>query len=193
MTQETSSAMLYFLTRELQVREGGKVEKIYQIGYDNILFRIYKNGEKKFFRICAPQFVSLTKREFDAPMLPPGFCMFLRKYLTNARIEKIYQKDFERILVVEFSSKGEKYLFIVELFKPGNVVLCREQDSSLIVINSFERQRFKDRLIQARKPYEFPPNLINPLEVSKEELVDMVNKSDRNLVKTLASKLGRGG
>lgn len=193
MTQETSSTMLYFLTRELQVLIGGKVEKIYQIGYDNILFRIYKDGEKKFFRVCVPQFVSLTRQEFDAPMLPPGFCMFLRKYLANARIERVYQKDFERILVVEFSAKGETYFFIVELFKPGNVVLCKEQDSSLIVINSFERQRFKDRLIQARKPYEFPPKLINPLEVSKEELVDIVANSDRNLVKTLASKLGLGG
>ncbi len=193
MTQETSSTLLHFLTKELDVLVGGKVEKIYQLDRENIIFRIYKDGAKKFFRICAPSFVSLTTQEFDAPMLPPGFCMFLRKYLTNARIESVTQKEFERILVVDFSSKGEHYFFIVELFKPGNVILCKEQDSSLIVINSFERQRFKDRLIQARKPYEFPPQLINPLSVSKDELVNIVSGSDRNLVKTLASKLGLGG
>lgn len=198
MAQETSSALLYFLTKELEVLVSGKVEKIYQLGREDIIFRIYKDGEKKFFRICAPDFVSLTSQEFDSPMLPPGFCMFLRKYLTNARIEEIYQKEFERILVVKFSSKKEPYFLIIELFKPGNVILCRKEDltlddSPLIVINSFERQRFKDRLIQARKPYDFPPQLINPLTVSKEELVKLVSESDRNLVKTLASKLGLGG
>ncbi|MFP4567455.1 MAG: NFACT family protein [Candidatus Woesearchaeota archaeon] len=194
MVNETSSALLHFQVRELNTLVGGKVEKIYQLGKDTIIFRIYKEGAKYNFRICAPSFVSLTSQEFNAPMLPPGFCMFLRKYLTNARIESLEQRGFERILTVKFSKKEGSYLLIVELFKPGNVVLCKKsEDNSLIVLNSFERQRFKDRVIQARKPYEFPPELINPLLTTEDELIKIVNDSDRSLVKTLAAKFGLGG
>jgi predicted ribosome quality control (RQC) complex YloA/Tae2 family protein len=50
----------------------------------------------------------------------PGFCMFLRKYLTSARLLKIEQKNFERIVILTFSSKGEEYYLIVELCKESN-------------------------------------------------------------------------
>ncbi len=193
MVFEVSSVLLHFLVKELKVLEGGKVEKIYQIGKDTVIFRLYADGKKYNLRFSLPGVVCLTSQEFNAPMLPPGFCMFLRKYLSGARLLKFEQRDFERIVLLIFSSKGETYVLIVELFKPGNLVLCKERDSSLVVINSFSRQRFKDRVIQARSEYVFPPALINPLVVSPDELVLLVDKSDRNLVKTLASRLGLGG
>ena len=193
MAFEMSSVLLYFLEKELKVLEGGKVEKIYQLDKENIIFRVYKEGVKYNFRICVPRFVCFTNQAFNAPTLPPGFCMFLRKYLSNAKIELVEQKDFERILIITFWSKSEKYFLIVELFKPGNVVLCKKQDDVLIVLNSFERQKFKDRVIQARKEYVFPPSLLNPLSVSSKELVSMMSDSDKNLVKTFSAKLGLGG
>jgi predicted ribosome quality control (RQC) complex YloA/Tae2 family protein len=188
-----SSVLLYFLEKELKVLEGGKVEKIYQLDKENIIFRIYKDKVKYNFRICVPSFVCFTNQSFNTPTLPPSFCMFLRKYLSSAKIELVEQKDFERILIITFSSRSEKYFLIVELFKPGNIILCKMQDNILIVLNSFERQRFKDRVIQARKEYVFPPALLNPLSISPSELVDLINRSDKNLVKTMSSKLGLGG
>ena len=174
--------------------KGGKVEKVYQLDKDNIIFRIYNDGSKFNLRICVPSLICLTNQDFDAPVSPPGFCMFLRKYLSNARIESVEQRDFERILVFKFSKKDGFYFLIVELFKPGNVILCREdEDGSLLVINSKDRQRFKDRLVQARKPYVFPPALLNPLSVGVDDIVSLVNSSDRNLVKSMASGFGFGG
>ena len=107
MAFETSSTLLYFLTKELKVLEGGKIEKIYQIGKENIIFRIYNDKQKYNLRVHAPEFVCLTTQEFNTPQIPPGFCMFLRKYLTNARIEIIEQKEFERILQITFTTKTE--------------------------------------------------------------------------------------
>ena len=97
MAFEISSTLLFFLAKELQVLKNGKIEKIYQLDKENIVFRIYKESTKKNLRINAPSIISLTEQEYEAPTIPPGFCMFLRKYLTNARIESIEQKEFERI------------------------------------------------------------------------------------------------
>ena len=193
MVFEISSALLHFLVGELKVLEGGKIEKIYQLGKDTFIFRFYNNSQKFNLRISVPGVVCLSSQEFDAPKVPPGFCMFLRKYLTNSRLVNVEQKDFERILVFKFQSKSDTFVLIIELFKPANIVLCKEYEGALTIINSFERQRFKDRVIKARSLYEFPPSLLNPLSISKDDLIKITSESDRSVVKTLASKLGLGG
>jgi len=193
MTYEISSTMLYFLEKELRVLEGGKIEKIYQLDKETILLRIYTQNGKKTLRITMPSMICLTKQEYEAPMNPPGFCMFLRKYLTNARIINISQKEFERILEIKFSTKQEEYILIIELFKPGNIILCKKESEELTVINAHQKQIFKDREILARKQYIYPPLLINPIKISETEMFTMINESDRNLVKTMAQKLGFGG
>lgn len=193
MAIEISSFVLHFLVKEFEVLKSGKVEKIYQLD-DSFIFKIHTSSGKKFLRFSLPGIVSLSSQEFKAPMNPPGFCMFLRKYLSGARVVDVFQKDFERILVIKFSSKLGVFLFIAELFKPGNLILCSQaEDSSLVVVNALERQKFKDRVIWAKKPYAFPPPLINPLLVSEEDLLGLVNSSDRNLVKSFASRFGLGG
>ena len=39
------------------------------------------------------------------PMVPPSFAMLLRKHLKNARLEKVEQLGFDRILKFSFDSK----------------------------------------------------------------------------------------
>lgn len=193
MVFEVSSALLHFLVKELKALENGKVEKIYQLGKETIIIRFYKEGKKINLRITLPGIICLSTQEFDAPTLPPGFCMFLRKYLSSARLLTLEQKEFERILVMKFVRGEEEFFLIVELFKPGNIILCKEEKESLQIVNCLERQRFKDRTVQARAEYKFPPLLINPLKIKKQELISLIEDSDRNLVKTLAAKLGLGG
>ena len=190
---EISSALLHFLVRELQVLRDGKVEKIYQLDKNDVVFRVYSGGVKRALRFVLPGGVFLCSQSFSAPRLPLGFCMFLRKYLDKARLVSVEQRGFERILVLKFLSRGEEFFLVAELFKPGNLVLCREENGSLVVINSLSRQKFRDRVVRSREVYEFPPALVNPLEVSAEELVSLLDSSDRSVVKTLASRLGLGG
>jgi len=193
MTYETSSTVLYFLEKELKVLEGGKIEKIYQLDKKTILLKIYTTDGKKTLRITMPSIICLTKQEYEAPMNPPGFCVFLRKYLTNARIINIKQKEFERILEIKLTTKQGEYLLIIELFKPGNIILCKKENEELKILNAYEQQTFKDREIRSKKQYIYPPLLINPLTITETEFVTIVKESERNLVKTMAQKLGLGG
>lgn len=88
MAFEISSTLLFFLTKEIQELRDGKVEKIYQLDKENIIFRIYKEGKKKNFRINTPTLINITKQEFETPTTPPRILRIL---------EKIFNKRENRI------------------------------------------------------------------------------------------------
>jgi len=194
MKTEISSLELYFLSKELQEIEFSRIEKIYQWEKENIIFRIYTPEGKKHLRINMPGIVYFAEQPYQTLETPPGFCTFLRKYISGSTIQKIYQKDFERILILEFKSikYGELYL-IIELIKPGNVILAKKEEQKLITINSLERKRYKDRIIQARHEYSFPESRPNIVELTTKEISKIILESDKDLVKILALDLGLGG
>jgi len=194
MVYDLSTFDLFFLTKELKTLEGSKVDKIVQIDRKLFSFRFFLNKEKKNIRILVPEIVNITNQKYDSPLTPLGFCSFLRKYLQNAKLNKIYQYEFERILIFEFESKkhGELVL-ILELFKPGNMVLCKSENGILTILNSLEKQEFKARIIQSRQEYIFPPKQNNTPVLSKEELKQITSSSEKTLGKTLATNLSLGG
>ena len=194
MAYTLSAIDVFYLTKELNVLEGAKFDKIQQIDRYLFIFKLFKGKEKLDLRIKVPEIVNLTKQKYESPLKPLAFCSFLRKHLTNTRIKKVYQQGFERILVFEIDSakEGDMYL-ILELFKPGNLILCKKFDDKLIVLNAIESQEFSSRKTQARFEYEFPPKLCNPLEMNSTELIEALLKSQKILGKFLAIDLGFGG
>lgn len=188
MIQELSAVDVYFLVKELRSLVKGKFEKIYQID-DSLLFKLYVLGDKKLLKCVVPGFLSVSEKDFDAPDFPPDFCSLLRKHISGGTILEVYQKGFERIVVFDVSSKGINYSLIFELFKPGNVVLVKMPD---LIMDSFVRKRFKDRLIAPKKNYEFPPAQTDFTSITESGLFVLLSESNRSVVKTLAS-LGLGG
>ncbi len=107
---------------ELQKLIGGKVEKIYHHPPDEIRIRIYA-GEKYELIIEAGRRIHLTRFPKQSPRFPSPFAMLLRKHLEGARIRKIEQHDFDRVVVIEFERGGERKSLVAELFSKGNIVL----------------------------------------------------------------------
>lgn len=194
MKTELSALDLHFLSQELQVVENGKIEKIYQWGKEDFIFKLFTPSGKKNLRIKLPGLMYFTDKPFKGPTLPPGYCSFLRKYLINAAIKKVYQKGFEKIFVIEFNSfkYGEMHL-IIELLKPSNIILCKTEENKLIIMNPLDRHRFKDREIKGKAEYQFPPQQPNIRDLSEEKLIEILSLSDKPLVKSLAVDLGLGG
>lgn len=63
---------------------GGKIVKIYQPTKDEFLFTIYSNNLKYNLNICINSSncrINLTNSKKDNPLIPPNFCMVLRKHL----------------------------------------------------------------------------------------------------------------
>ena len=99
MKTELSSIDLHFLVDEFQALVGGKLDQIYQKAKEEFIFRIHiPNIGKRLLRIVPGSLIYLASEKGEMPERPPGFCVYLRKYLKNARIRSIRQIDAERIL-----------------------------------------------------------------------------------------------
>jgi len=167
-----------------------KVDKVYEICHNVLQIRFHHPVHKKTnFVIALPNYFFITKKEFDKPTSPSSFVMLLRKKIQNARLISIEQVDSERLIKLSFS-KEENFVFYIELIKPGNVILCDEDD---LIITAYRILEFSSRTISAKNKYEFPfkQDIIN---LNKEQFIQLLRNSNKqNIVKSLALDLNVGG
>ena len=189
MKKGISSLELAALVNELQFLVKGKVSQIYHKDQE-VMFQLHAVGEgKRLLKIIPGKYLSLTT-EKESALRPSGFCMQLRKYLSNAFIKSISQKDAERIVVFEFDKK-EPYYMIIELFSKGNIVLT---DENYNIISVFVWQKWKDRTVKPKEIYKFPAPGVNWKTITEKELSEILEKSEKkNLATALATELNLGG
>jgi predicted ribosome quality control (RQC) complex YloA/Tae2 family protein len=178
------------LVNELQFLVKGKVSQIYHQDKKELVLQLHAPGQgKRLLKIVPGKFLCLTDLK-NPPLRPSGFCMQLRKYLSNAFIKKIYQKDAERIVIFELEKKGP-YVMILELFSKGNIILTDEKYN---IIGTLERQIWKDRVVKNKEKYVFPEPQVNWKEINITKFSSIISKSDRkNLATSLATELNLGG
>lgn len=188
-----TSLELRTVVYELQhIITGSKVNKVYQPNSKTILFGIRKPGAQKLtLKIDSGVGVYIVQHDYKTQQIPPSFCMFLRKHLMNSTIEKISQRDLERVVEIKFNSKDGQRILICELFGTGNFILC---DKDYIILNVAVNKVFKDRTIKRGIKYTYPPSRFNILNLTLRHLKSaVVSWKDYSLVKMLASGLSLGG
>ncbi|MBR9690329.1 hypothetical protein GOV08_01455 [Candidatus Woesearchaeota archaeon] len=187
----TSALELYFLIKEMQFLVGGKVDKVYN-DKKKLLLQLHVTSKgKNLLYVSAPDYFYLTSKKPEFPSLPGGFTAFLRKYLNNTRVKRISQIGFERIVEIEFESKENSYIMILELFAKGNIILCK---SDYTIMSAIETKNWSVRTIRGGIKYEFPQKKRNILKMSQKELKDAINNSGKDsVVKALAIELCLGG
>ncbi len=141
-------------------------------------------------KYSVPDYIYLTDYKEKSPEKPSGFCMVLRKNLEQSRLRSIKQLGSERIIELLFEKK-EKHKLFIELFSPGNIVLCKEEDT---IISALETKKWKDRTIRGGIAYVFPKREINFFDLKKKELKELLKSTEKDsLVTCLAIDLGLGG
>ncbi len=185
MKTEITSLDLKFLVNELKENlVNGKIRKIYSLNKGKFLFEIYTPKKGKFFLYFDGTKIFLaSKRTAEEPS---GFCMFLRKRLMGENIEKINQREFDRIIEI----KTKNYILIFEMIHPGNLILC---DLFYEIINCLKKQEWKDRVIKPKLKYEYPPSFPNPFTLNFNEFKNSIKNSEKKLIVFLARDLGFGG
>ena len=79
----------------------------------------------------------LTRTTKANPKVPPVFCMFLRKYLTGARIADIEQRGLDRVVIFTLETKDEllhpiTLRLVIEIMgKYSNIILTDANDKIL--------------------------------------------------------------
>lgn len=200
------------LSQELDdALRGTRIDKVFQPDKYNIFLHMRtSSGNKKLLVSYDPTSprVHFTETSRENPLMPPSFCMLLRKHMQGAKITGVTCPDYERIIEIGFTTIDELHdtkemRLIVELMgRYSNVILVNSNgriiDSAIHVDFSINRVR---EVMPARM-YEYPPaqNKINAdkaieildqgdLPILEEESMRPISKALLNSVKGISPLL----
>ena len=162
-----------FISENSEFLCGARIQKIQQPTRRELVItlrnkgmarKLYINIEPQHYHICFMSEENELKRAMEIPKQPPMFCMLLRKYLENAKISKINQPEFERIIEFYFETYNEIsekiYLCLaIELMgKHSNVVLYN-CDTNIIIgcAHNVGAEKSREREMVGGVPYVYPP------------------------------------
>ncbi|MBR1424263.1 NFACT family protein [bacterium] len=162
-----------FIQEQNSFFAGSKINKIQQPTRREIIFslrnqgktrQLYVNIDPQFYHVCFMSEENQKKRHIEIPQKPPMFCMLLRKYLNNARIAKIFQPDYERILeiyVESYNEIGDKiYLCLaIELMGKYSNIILYNCDTNIILgcAHNVGADKSQVREVYGTIPYTYPP------------------------------------
>jgi len=193
--RELTSVDIAALVGELRAYEGAKLDKAYLYGDDlvRLKMRDFDRGRVELFLEVGDRkraHVTAPERVPDAPGRPPNFAKMLRNRLSGADLTGVEQYEFDRIVELTFERGDGTTHLIVELFGDGNVAVC---DGSYEVIDSLETVRLKSRTVAPGSRYEFPESRVNSLTADYDAFAALMDESDTDLVRTLATRVNFGG
>jgi predicted ribosome quality control (RQC) complex YloA/Tae2 family protein len=192
MQRGIASFDIYVIVSELQDLIGCYIEKIYQLSRDEILIKVQQKtaNQKESLFIRNGQLLCRTQQSFDTPEKPSLFAMTLRKYLLNGKISQITQHEFDRIIQIKIGRKEGEYTIVCELFSKGNILLLNPEGR---IIRPLIKQEWASRIIKSGELYLPPPSQTNPFQITKQTLHDLLLKSSKDLVRTLATSVNLSG
>ena len=184
------TVMLSALAAELRPKlEGARIDKVRQPEREQVLLSIRNKGENMRLLINAGAGsgrVALTGQSFENPAEPPMFCMLLRKYLVGARIEKLTQPNWERLLMVDIISHNELgdsvclKLAIELMGRNSNLVLVGDDGRIIDCLRRMEYGGDVQRRMLPGMIYRLPPAQKKPLifDCDRAQIESALNSSE---------------
>lgn len=163
---------------------GGRIDKIYQPGNDEIIFSVRSVKEGNFRVLLSANSmhprIHITEIKKENPISAPMFCMVLRKHIAGGRIIDIRQPDFERIIIIDVESMNEmgdlgvKHIISEFMGKYSNIIIIDDNGRILDSIKHITHDRSSVREVLPGGKYEFPPsqNKINPMKLEYNEFLE---------------------
>ncbi|MBS6396052.1 MAG: NFACT family protein [Clostridiales bacterium] len=193
----TIACMAHELNEKLS---GGRISKIAQPESDELLLTV--KSQQGNFRLLLSASASLplvyiTESNKPSPLTAPNFCMLLRKHISGGRIISITQPSLERILRFEIEHLDElgdlcrKYLIVEIMGKHSNIIFCTDQNQIIDSIKHVSSQMSSVREVLPGRPYFIPETQekVNPLEVTEEDFIRLLQSKPMKLSKALYTSL----
>lgn len=194
-----------FIEENTDFLTGARIQKIQQPTRREFVFSLRNTGETRklyininpqFYHVCFMSKDNEEKRRIEIPQKPPMFCMLLRKHLENARISKINQPQYERILefyIETYNELSEKiYLCLaVELMgKHSNVVLYN-YDTNIIVgcAHNVGAEKSREREMMGGLPYVYPPHHANSWYTNTDSIANTQNEINTEIDNYFAEQI----
>lgn len=190
MKKEMSSFDVRSIVTELASLEGAHMDKIHHWGAGNVLFRLNVQGQGKTELLFEDRkWLYCPSKKPETPTMPTTFASYLRKYIDNARVGKVEQVGFDRIVTMELSKSDGDYILIFEMFGGGNVLLVKDG----IIQNCLVQKTLKDRKTRPGEPYVMPKSRFDPTRSTEADFLSSFRASDADAVRTLATSVNLGG
>ena len=187
---ELSSLDVLFLARELRVLEDAYVDRVYELTPGEFLLRTRHPQKGRGALVVRPgAYACLAEDPPETPQSPTSFATLLRKHLPSARIRRVDQQEFDRVLVFSLEDRGELLRLIVELFGKGNLLIVGPDDVIRVVQRT---ETFRDRTLKVGAKFQFPPARVNPARLARAEFDTLCEKNERDAVRFLAMDAGFG-
>jgi predicted ribosome quality control (RQC) complex YloA/Tae2 family protein len=191
MKEGMSSIDVSAAVSELKSLIGARVDKVYQHTYDEIRLQLYTRASGRSDLIIeAGKRFHLTNYPRISPKTPSSFAMLLRKHISSGKITEVKQHNFDRVIEIAIERGEKKNYLVIELFSKGNIILLDENRKIILPLHSLS---FQNREVKQGREYEYPPSKLNPIELRKSDLEELLKQSERDLVRTLATQLNLGG
>ncbi|MBT4445772.1 hypothetical protein HOA92_01550 [archaeon] len=191
MKKTLSSVDLIALVSEFQILTRAKLQQLYHPSKTEFCLHFHIPGKgKQYMRIIAGKMINFAD-EKRSSINPSGLAMLLRKHISGAIVEKVWQKDSERIVVFDLAVRDKKFHLVVELFSKGNLVLC-DNDWKILALQSWQLRQ--SGAVKMKQEFKFPDSRVDWKNISESEFSDLIGKSEKkNLATAIATDMGVGG
>ena len=190
MRESSSSFDVARIVRELSEMIGARARKAYQPHYEQVVLRLNRKGVPSTdLVIVRGRRVYTSQRDRPMPSKPSQFAMVLRKHLNNSRLIGVEQLGFDRVIRLTFEHGGGRLALIIELFRDGNVLLLDEND---VIIQPLTHAKYASRTLKKGVAYTPPPETLDPREMNREMLDNLLDGSNHDLIRTLAARANLG-
>ena len=187
------------LVREIGARtQNTRIYKIAQPEPDEILLTIKGNSEQFKLLLSADAslpLVYITDENKPSPQTAPGFCMLLRKHLTNARITSVSQPGLERVIVFSLEHLNEmgdlcqKKLIIELMGKHSNIIFTDDKDTILDSIKKVSSNVSSVREVLPGRQWFIPDTVgkKDPLKAEKGFFMESLREAHLTVQKAIYS------
>ena len=180
----------YAVIKELEEKIiSGRIEKISMPTNSEIDIYIYA-GQKYILKIdCNPSSakIYLSNNKKSAPLVPPTFCMVLRKHLEGSKIISISQYMLDRIIQIDFETFSEmkdkecKSLIIELMGKHSNCIFVDKNKRIIDSLKHITPSISSVRNVLPNLPYMYPVTKNNFLQTNIDSFCNSIqNTNDQN-------------
>ncbi len=158
---------------------GLKVDKVCQPEKDEIDLLFHIPGRDRLVINCTANtsYLALSERAKENPPSPPPMCMFLRKYLSRAKITGVCQPAFDRVVKISFDAgdemgfRREKTLYCEMMGRGSNLIFVDENGVIAAAFRQNDVTTKFGRIVMVGARFEpMPlPEKLDPTAVTEEE------------------------
>lgn len=188
---ELSSLDVRALALELRPLEDAYVDKTYETETRDLVVKLRHPQHGHAHLLVRPgSFLVRIERPPVSPESPSTVAMTLRKLLTGARLRRIDQHEFDRVLRLQLDRHGQAMEVIVELFGKGNLIVVGPDG---LILFALRTETFAHRTVKRGEKLVYPPARVNPVTLPRSEFDAILVKSEKDVVRFLALDLALGG